>query len=109
MIVLYEREIRGKGDMDDVEGFVMNQLKCENHRCSFFRSREYMAFRLAALYRGVEEGEKCVYYERLCLRLLGKSGELDKGSKVVNVMLTHDMVFDDSWDSEKKNKKRKKE
>ncbi len=97
MILLDEREVWSRGDMAGVEEFVMRQLGCENHRCAFFRSSDYVRFRVGLLYKGQESG--CVYYERLCLRFerVGNVG-------LVRVFLNDDQVFEGSkhgWMGEK--------
>jgi len=89
MFLLEERVVASKEDMDAVEEFVMAQLGCENHRCAFFRSRDYVRFRMAAVY-GRECWAPCsVYFERLCLRLEAVEGV----GRVVRVLLNQDMVF----------------
>ena len=90
MILLEERAIKCKEDMDVVEEFVMAQLGCENHRCAFFRSKDYVGFRVAALYK-VDAGPMCVFYERLCLKL--ECSE-DGSGKIVRIFLNDDMVFE---------------
>ena len=92
MFLIEERVIACKEDMDAIEECVRLQLGCENHRCSFFRSRDYVAFRVAALYR-INSGSMSLYYERLCLKL-----EINEEfEKIVRVFLNEDMVFDASW------------
>ena len=47
---IYQRLIETDRDMLDVEKCIVGELKCENHRCSFFRTLAYIKLRIAALY-----------------------------------------------------------
>ncbi len=92
MFLIEERVIACKEDMDAIEECVRLHLGCENNRCAFFRTRDYVAFRVGALYR-IHSGSISLYYERLCLKL-----EINEEfEKIVKVFLNEDMVFDSSW------------
>jgi hypothetical protein len=45
-----QRLIVSDRDMLDVEKCIIGELKCENHRCAFFRTLAYIKLRIAALY-----------------------------------------------------------
>ena len=68
MILLADRIIQNKDDMDFIETIITTQLKCENNRCAFFRTRSYIQLRVSALYRS-NPSAISLYYDRLCIRL----------------------------------------
>jgi|Laugrefa1bdmlbdn_1035148.scaffolds.fasta_scaffold05691_2 hypothetical protein len=107
MILLAEKYVGSKGDMDAVEEFVMRQMGCENHRCAYFRSSDYVRFRVGVLYK--KEKGCSLYFDRLCL----KSEGCEDGMILVKVFLNDDVVFEgkkgcfdqcfEKQESEKKN------
>jgi hypothetical protein len=53
--VLFEREVRSRLDMRDIEEEIVRQSGGESHRCNFFESADWVRLRVAALYRSADE------------------------------------------------------
>jgi hypothetical protein len=89
MSLLIERQIKSQLDMAEIESVIMKELGCENNRCAFLRSKQYIQFRVAALYH-VSPEPISIFHEPIHLSL----GKGPGGEKMVTVKLIYEPIYE---------------